>query len=185
MKGHYCDNQGTREKTPQDDDGFESLNGNGSSDNNDDNDKEKPETSSAIGVHFPGDTKLSGDIQGIGRPCQKNAKIIFNKNIDTIQEECKSARTCLMKCDTFVNNNILDTNNFKVEGCVSYNFKDKNFNEKVSADDFCQSSRWKERERLPLEDMFRNEWVTNQTNSCRSHSGKFMFFFSTTKIQQP
>lgn len=166
-----AESQGSRER-PQDDDGFESLNGNGSSDNNEEcNSKDKSEPSVLLSVHFPGDL-LPEDNQKTDKMSGKSAKNVYSaKNIDSIKEKCESVRTSLMKCDTFVNNNILDTKN---DTSVNCSFKEKNVNEENCLEDINHSVRWKERERLPLEDMFRNEWVTDQP-SCRLPSGQFFF----------
>lgn len=165
-----AESQENRERIPQDDDGFESLNGNGSSDNNEECSKEKSEPSVLLSVRFPCDL-LSEDNQKTDKMSGKNSKIVYStKNIDIVKEECESVRTSLMKCDTFVNNNILDTTNSKIEATVNCNFKEKNVNEENCFEDLNHSVRWKERERLPLEDMFRNEWVTDQP-SCRLPTG--------------
>ncbi|XP_075215906.1 putative homeodomain transcription factor isoform X2 [Lycorma delicatula] len=170
VEGNDTESQGSRERTPQDDDGFESLNGNGSSDNNEECNRNKSESSVILSVHFPADS-VPEDNQKTDKMSGKNSKIVYStKNIDIIKEECESVRTSLMKCDTYVNNNILDANNTKNEATVNCNFKEKNINEENCYEELNQSVRWKERDRLPLEDMFRNEWVTDQP-SCRLPSG--------------
>lgn len=126
-------------------------------------------------VHFSGDAKVADDNRKTEVSSDKNANILLNKNIDIIKEECESVRTSLMKCDTFVNNNILDANSSKNEpGTNNISFKEKKVNEENDLEERNQSIRWKEVERLSLEEMFRNEWVSEHTSSCRSPNGKFI-----------